>query len=149
MEITFGDIAEIVGGRFLGEGNLNECDPRREGSIFIIGGQGSHMRPCYLLLILWSVWLCAFFNCLVEIVVLLSTRNSCLGIPSPFKIGLFKELGLHFSTFRLEAKHPPSAIVLFLQQYNIVLQGVAVGVHNTTSRDYLSEEEALFPLGDQ
>ena len=57
---------------------------------------------------------CAFFSCLVEIVVLLSTRDSCLGIPSPFLRGILKELSLHFSTSRLEAKHPPSATMLFL-----------------------------------
>ena len=39
---------------------------------------------------------CAFFNCLVKIVVLLSTRNYCLGIPYPLLRGLLKEILLHF-----------------------------------------------------
>ena len=72
------------------------------------------MRTCYWILILWSVWLGAFFNCLVEIVVLLSTRHSCLGINAPFKRGLLKDSVLHFSTFRLKAKPPPSATMYFL-----------------------------------
>ena len=59
------------------------------------------------------------------------------------------ELVLNFSTSRLEAKHPPSATTLFLQQYNVVLQGVAVGVENTTFGASFSKEEAFLSLGDQ
>ena len=69
---------------------------------------------------------CVFFNCLVDIVVLLSSRHSCLGIPSPFKRGLLKDLVLHFSTSKLKAKQPPSATTLFMLKYNVVLQGVAM-----------------------
>ena len=69
---------------------------------------------------------CALFSCLVEIVVLLSTRYSCLGIPSPLLRGLLKELVMNLSTSRLEAKHPPLATTLFLHQYNILLHGVVV-----------------------
>ena len=42
------------------------------------------------------------------------------------KRGLLKEFLFIFSTFRHEAKHPPSATALFLKQDNFVLQGVAV-----------------------
>ena len=84
-----------------------------------------------------------------RVVVLISTRHSYLGIPSPFKRDLLKDLVLHFYTFKLEAKHPPSSTTLFLQQYNVVLQGVVVGILNTTSGVCVSEEEAFLPLGDQ
>ena len=97
-------------------------------SIFLKLGQGSHFYSCYVLLILWSGRLFGILFMFSRVAVLLSTRHSCLGIHSPSKRGLLKELALHFSTSRLQAKTPPSTIVLFLLKYNIVLQGVAVEV---------------------
>ena len=84
-----------------------------------------------------------------RVVVLLSTMLSYLGIPSSFKRGLLKELVLNFSTFMLDSKHPPSTTTLFLQQYNVVLQGIVVRVHNTTSCTHFSKEGVSIPLGDQ
>ena len=81
--------------------------------------------------------------------MLLSTRHSYLGITSPLLRSLLRELVMNLSTSRLEAKHPPSDTTLFLQQYKIMLQGVAVGVHNTTYGACFSEEGAFIPLEDQ
>ena len=85
---------------------------------------------------------CAFFGCLVEIIVLLSTRHFCLGIPSPFLRGLLRELALHFSTSRCEAKLPPSATSQFLFRAGLCCRVLQWRVDNTTY-------EAFFHLGDQ
>ena len=118
-------------------------------SICIKGGQGSHSKTWNGLLILWSVWLCAFFNYLVDIVVLLSTRHSCLGIPYPSKRGLLEEFSLHFSKFKLQPKHPPLATMQFLFRVGLRCRVLQWRLLKTTSRAYFSEEEALFPLDDQ
>ena len=81
-----------------------------------------------------------------RVAMLLSTRISCLGIPSPFKRGLLKELDLHFSTFRLEAKHPPSATAQFLFRAGLCFRVLQWRLLNTTSGAYFSEEEVLFHL---
>ena len=76
------------------------------------GGQGSHRRRWIEDWIFCVHDYFSFSNCLVEIVVLLSIRNYCLGIPSPLLRGLLKEL-YWFSS------HPglrPS-ILLRLQRY--------------------------------
>ena len=90
---------------------------------------------------------CALFNYLVEIVVLLSTRYSYLGIPYPFLRGLLRELSLYFSTFRLEAKLPPSATTYFMFRFGLCCRVLQWRVENTTSRACFSEE-AFFPLED-
>ena len=69
---------------------------------------------------------CAFFNCVVEIVVSLSIRCSRVGIPSPFLRGLLGELSLHFSTLRLKAKASVFIYSVISAENSVVLQGVAV-----------------------
>ena len=81
-----------------------------------------------------------------RVAVLLSTRISCLGIPSHFKRGLLNEISLNFSTSRLEAKLPPSATVHFLLRARLCCRVLQWRVDNTTSRACFPKEKAFFPL---
>ena len=113
------------------------------------GWQGSHCYSCYGLLISWYVQTLCILLLFRRVAVMISTRHSYLGIPSPSKRGLLRDLLFIFSRFRLEAKHPPSATVLFLQQEMLCCRVLQWRFLNTTSRIYLLEDEGFFPLGDQ
>ena len=118
-------------------------------SICLKGGQGSHFYSCYVFLILWSERLFGILLLFSRVAVLLSTRHSYLGIPSPFKRGLFRDPVLHFSTSRLEAKLPPSVTSQFLLRAGLCCRVLQWRVDNTTSEACFSKEEALFHLGHQ
>ena len=85
-------------------------------------------------MISWSVQTLCILLLFSKVAVLLSTRISCLGIPSPFKRGLLKDFSLHFSTSRLEAKLPPSATAQFLLRAGLCCRVLQWRVDNTTSR---------------
>ena len=116
---------------------------------FLKGGQGIHCDSCYVLFIFWSVQTLCILLLFRRVVVLLSTRISYLGIPSPFKRGLLKEFSLHLSTSRLKAKLPPSATTQFLLRAGLCCRVLQWRVDNTTFGACFSKEEAFFPLGHQ
>ena len=108
------------------------------------GGQCSHCYSCYGLLILWFFQTLCILLLFSRVAVLLSTRHFCLGIPSPFKRCLLGDLVLHLSTFSLEAKYPPSATTLFLQQETLCCRVLQWRFYNTTSGAIFQRRESLF-----
>ena len=100
------------GGRSLVEETIMCGVQGKEAFTWIKGGRSSHRKTCYWVLILVCMTI-SIFSCLTETTVLLSTRISCLGILLPYWEASWGIL-LHLSAFRLKAKPPPSATMLFL-----------------------------------